>query len=145
MDAVPLMYACMLLQLEQLQHQLRDSHTAHQAEKDEMERTLAAEHRQALQDLQQQHKAERERWKREQRQQDAQAVGKAPEASNQGHAAEDDPALVQELMAEIEHLRQEKADAEAQADELASSLAAERRRSEQVCTRHGLRIELSIH
>ena len=40
-------------------------------------------------------------------------------------------ALVDELMGEIERLQQEKADAEAQADELASSLSAERRRSEQ--------------
>lgn len=43
-----------------------------------------------------------------------------------------DDSLVDELMAEVEHLRQEKADVEAQADDLALSLAAERRRNEQV-------------
>ena len=44
-------------------------------------------------------------------------------------------ALIEELMGEIEHLRLEKANAEAQADELASSLASERRRSDQVRSR----------
>lgn len=127
------------LQVKALQQQVHNGQQELQEEVQQL-REASAGQATSVASLQHQHQQEREAWERDMRQLRAELERKAaahplsaelPGARGGGEEQAGAPE-VEHLLAEIERLRQERADAEAQADELASSLAAERRRSEQV-------------
>ena len=134
------------MQVQQLKDQVQERQHAHEEDVQLHKQTLAAQHEAATGELRKQHVAERGRWESEAQQlkaelaaQESRAGAESAMAAQRGVGGSDqdghssaDASVVEDLVAEIERLRQQKADAETHADELAASLAAERRRVEQV-------------
>ena len=129
----------MARQVAALQHQLQEAQQGHEQDMQSARQELQAQHQHKLDSISTSHRAELQALQDRLDAAEARSI-EAPSAaatkpSDQLAAAADsraDPAIVQELLEEVDRLQQEKGEVEAQADELAASLAAERRRTEKV-------------
>ena len=124
-----------------LQQQLEDSQQQHAQALHAARQGLIAEHAQALERMQQQHhQAELQAHKAASPISESRLQQPDPpegyEESGQNLAGKAPSVAVEDLLEEVERLRREKGDAEAQADELAASLVAERQRSGQQVRMH---------